>query len=286
MQHDRAVTCRFLRRSIDRNEYKGLLEFLTAKGLKIRNLVETAAAENEARKRAMGLDGSSSDDEMPQRGPADSNDEDSPDEDFVAPKDDSSDDDDDDDDDEDGSGSDDNEEEAKPKKKKVLTRRPRCGAFDALDAVAESHAAPPRRRRRVRERAKRPHAAAAATFERNAPSQKKAKSPSPEKKKKKKKRERDDEPKKPAKKAKKKKDPNAPKGKSSAFIFFGSATRAEIKAAHPDWSLGDVGRELGKRWKELSDDDKKPFHDQAAKDAERYKTEMEAYKAKQATEEE
>mmetsp|Transcript_11923 Transcript_11923/g.31356 ORF Transcript_11923/g.31356 Transcript_11923/m.31356 type:complete len:134 (+) Transcript_11923:342-743(+) len=96
----------------------------------------------------------------------------------------------------------------------------------------------------------------------------------------------DEETKKPAKKAKKKKDPNAPKGKSSAFIFFGSATRAEIKAAHPDWSLGDVGRELGKRWKELSEEDKKPFHDQAAKDAERYKTEMEAYKAKQATEEE
>jgi len=218
--------------SIDRNEYKGLLEFLTAKGLKIRNLVETAAAENEARKRAMGLDGSSSDDDMPQRGPADSNDEDSPDEDFVAPKDASDDDDDDDDDDEDGSGSD--EEEEKPKKKK-----------------------------------------------------KKAKSPSPEKKKKKKKRKADeDEPKKPAKKAKKKKDPNAPKGKSSAFIFFGSATRAEIKAAHPDWSLGDVGRELGKRWKELTEDDKKPYHDLAAKDAERYKTEMEAYKAKQAADEE
>ena len=78
----------------------------------------------------------------------------------------------------------------------------------------------------------------------------------------------------------------APKESSSAFVFFGRATRDDIKAAHPDWSLGDVGRELGKRWKELSDDDKKPFHDQAAKDAERYKTEMEAYKAKQATEEE
>ena len=77
-----------------------------------------------------------------------------------------------------------------------------------------------------------------------------------------------------------------PKESSSAFVFFGRATRDDIKAAHPDWSLGDVGRELGKRWKELSDDDKKPFHDQAAKDAERYKTEMEAYKAKQATEEE
>ena len=111
--------------SIDRNEYKGLLEFLTAKGLKIRNLVETAAAENEARKRAMGLDGSSSDDDMPQRGPADSNDEDSPDEDFVAPKDASDDDDDDDDDDEDGSGSD--EEEEKPKKFAKLG--PREGVF-------------------------------------------------------------------------------------------------------------------------------------------------------------
>merc|ERR1712138_70071 len=117
---------------------------------------------------------------------------------------------------------------------------------------------------------------------------KKAKSPSPEKKKKKKKRKADEEEstKKPAKKAKKKNDPNAPKGKSSAFIFFGSATRAEIKAAHPDWSLGDVGRELGKRWKELTEDDKKPYHDLAAKDAERYKTEMEAYKAKQAADEE
>merc|ERR1711970_411051 len=152
---------------------------------------------NEARKRAMGLDGSSSDDDMPQRGPADSNDEDSPDEDFVAPKDASDDDDDDDDDDEDGSGSDEEEEKTKKKKKRKAD---------------------------------------------------------------------EDEPKKPAKKAKKKKDPNAPKGKSSAFIFFGSATRAEIKAAHPDWSLGDVGRELGKRWKELTEDDKKPYHDLAAKD--------------------
>ena len=50
--------------------------------------------------------------------------------------------------------------------------------------------------------------------------------------------------------------------------------------------MGDVGRELGKRWKELTEDDKKPYHDLAAKDAERYKTEMEAHKAKQAADEE
>jgi structure-specific recognition protein 1 len=238
-------------------------------------LVETAAAENEARKRAMGLDGSSSDDDMPQRGPADSNDEDSPDEDFVAPKDASDDDDDDDDDDEDGSGSD--EEEEKPKKKKV-----RYTYVYGISRVPPPRRRRPRARRRKRRRRRYlrgvrymyrtwylPH-----RYAMRPPSQKKRKA------------DEEESTKKPAKKAKKKKDPNAPKGKSSAFIFFGSATRAEIKAAHPDWSLGDVGRELGKRWKELTEDDKKPYHDLAAKDAERYKTEMEAYKAKQAADEE
>merc|ERR1719327_2014716 len=78
------------------------------------------------------------------------------------------------------------------------------------------------------------------------------------------------------KKNKKKK----PKGRTSAFIYFGNATRAEIKAEHPDWSLGEVGRELGKRWKELDDAAKQPFHDLAAKDPERYKTEMEAKQKK------
>ena len=50
------------------------------------------------------------------------------------------------------------------------------------------------------------------------------------------------------------KDPGAPKGRRSAYIFFGNAKRAEVKELHPDFSLGDVGRELGARWKALSDD--------------------------------
>ena len=86
------------------------------------------------------------------------------------------------------------------------------------------------------------------------------------------------------KKKRKKKDPNAPKGKSSAYIMFGNAKRAEVKEQHPDFSLGDIGRELGKRWKELTDDDKKPYVDLATADAERYDREMAAYKAKQQAE--
>ena len=63
--------------------------------------------------------------------------------------------------------------------------------------------------------------------------------------------------------------------------MFGNAKRNEIKEQHPDMTLGDIGRELGKRWKELTDDDKKPYVDLANADAERYATEMKAYKAKQ-----
>ncbi|KAH8071416.1 hypothetical protein JL721_4394 [Aureococcus anophagefferens] len=73
--------------------------------------------------------------------------------------------------------------------------------------------------------------------------------------------------------------PGAPKGRRSAYIFFGNAKRAEVKELHPDFSLGDVGRELGARWKALSDDDKKPYAALATADAERYDREMAAYKA-------
>ena len=89
---------------------------------------------------------------------------------------------------------------------------------------------------------------------------------------------------KPAKKKRKKKDPNAPKGKSSAYIMFGNATRAAIREQHPEWSLGDVGRELGKRWKELDDAAKAPFVEKAQEDTARYDREMKAYKEKLAAE--
>ena len=70
---------------------------------------------------------------------------------------------------------------------------------------------------------------------------------------------------------------------SGRFPRAGSE-RAKIKEAHPDWSLGDIGRELGKRWNALDDAGKKPFQDLAAEDGERHKREMAAYQAKKAAE--
>ena len=54
--------------------------------------------------------------------------------------------------------------------------------------------------------------------------------------------------------------------------------RAAIKAAHPSWGIGEIGKELGAMWKKVSDADKEKYNKQAAKDKERYQKELAAYK--------
>jgi len=51
------------------------------------------------------------------------------------------------------------------------------------------------------------------------------------------------------KKGKKKKDPNKPKRSMSSFMFFANAKRPEVRAAHPDMKITDVGKKLGELWK-------------------------------------
>jgi len=86
-------------------------------------------------------------------------------------------------------------------------------------------------------------------------------------------------PKKKAKgaKAKAKKDPNKPKRAKSAYIFFCSAMRAIVKEDMGDAKATEVTKELGKRWRELDEDDKVQYQDLADKDKERYAEEMEVY---------
>ena len=81
-----------------------------------------------------------------------------------------------------------------------------------------------------------------------------------------------------AKKGKKTRDPNKPKRSKNAFMFFSAAKRAEIKEANPDMKSTDISKELGNLWKDLSEDDKKPFELQAATEKEAYDKAMKAYK--------
>ncbi|KAL1936091.1 hypothetical protein VTP01DRAFT_225 [Rhizomucor pusillus] len=77
----------------------------------------------------------------------------------------------------------------------------------------------------------------------------------------------------PDKKRRSKKDPNTPKRGLSAYMFFSQECRDKVKAENPDAPFGEIGRLLGQRWKEMSDEEKKPYIEKAEEDKKRYEAE-------------
>lgn len=84
------------------------------------------------------------------------------------------------------------------------------------------------------------------------------------------------------KKRKRTKDPNAPKRALSAFFWFCQDERGKVKALNPELTVGEIAKELGKRWNEVSEDTKSKYEAMAAKDKARYEKEIKAYKTKKA----
>ena len=80
-------------------------------------------------------------------------------------------------------------------------------------------------------------------------------------------------------KAKAKKDPNEPKRPLSAFMIFSKETRGDVLEKNPDFALGDVGKELGRRWREIDPELKKEFEAKAADAKVAYEAAMKEYKA-------
>ncbi|CAN6442324.1 unnamed protein product [Victoria cruziana] len=81
------------------------------------------------------------------------------------------------------------------------------------------------------------------------------------------------------KQPKKKKDPNAPKRAMSAFMFFSTSERDNVKRTNPGLSFTDVGRALGEKWKKMSGQEKDRYETMARADQKRYKNEMAGYKS-------
>ncbi|THH16751.1 hypothetical protein EUX98_g9253 [Antrodiella citrinella] len=79
-----------------------------------------------------------------------------------------------------------------------------------------------------------------------------------------------------------KKDKNAPKRALSAYMFFSQDWRERIKAENPDAGFGEIGKLLGAKWKELDDEEKKPYNEQAARDKTRAEQEKSEYDGKKA----
>mmetsp|Transcript_53254 Transcript_53254/g.159444 ORF Transcript_53254/g.159444 Transcript_53254/m.159444 type:complete len:425 (+) Transcript_53254:138-1412(+) len=83
----------------------------------------------------------------------------------------------------------------------------------------------------------------------------------------------------------KKKDPSAPKRPMSAFLFFSQGKRQELKEQNPDLKNTEISTRLGEMWKQLSDEDRQPFIDTEAREREKYKKEMAAWRSQRVSEE-
>ena len=78
-----------------------------------------------------------------------------------------------------------------------------------------------------------------------------------------------------------KKDPNKPKKPKSGFLFFFDEVRGKIIETHKKENgkvvIGDVAKELGKRWKKLTNSNKKKYTEMKEEDKNRYAQQMESY---------
>lgn len=94
------------------------------------------------------------------------------------------------------------------------------------------------------------------------------------------------------KKRKQIKDPNAPKRSlyvkktmklskydyvnrfvcsfSSAFFWFCNDERTKVKALNPEYGVGDIAKELGKKWSDVEPSTKSKYEAMAEKDKKRY----------------
>lgn len=73
------------------------------------------------------------------------------------------------------------------------------------------------------------------------------------------------------------KDKNTPKGARTGYMYFTMDKRNDVKECNPGMSPVEVSKELGRLWKELSKEDKKPFMKKAVDDKIRYEKEMKTY---------
>merc|ERR1711990_830058 len=79
--------------------------------------------------------------------------------------------------------------------------------------------------------------------------------------------------------AKRKKDPNAPKRPQTAFFVFSAKHREEVKGELGDGArVGDIAKELGRRWKDLTDEDKIEYSQEAERQKVEYDKKMKEYR--------
>ncbi|XP_074575774.1 HMG1/2-like protein [Curcuma longa] len=85
-----------------------------------------------------------------------------------------------------------------------------------------------------------------------------------------------------AKRGKAAKDPNKPKRPPSAFFVFLEEFRKEFQQQNPDnKKVAVVSKACGDKWKSMSESEKAPYVEKAAKRKEEYQKQIAAYNQKQ-----
>ena len=83
----------------------------------------------------------------------------------------------------------------------------------------------------------------------------------------------------PKTKKRKQVDPNKPKRPLTAFMRYSAKRRPAIRAENNGFSMIQISKIIGDEWRNLTDSDKRPYHDAAAADHVKYKTLKDAYDA-------
>merc|ERR1719229_1392965 len=78
------------------------------------------------------------------------------------------------------------------------------------------------------------------------------------------------------------KDEKCPKRPLTSYFLYAKDVRAATKAEFPDKAITEIAKEISKKWKLLTEEEKKPFADEAASLKEQYKKDIEEYEGSEA----
>ena len=79
------------------------------------------------------------------------------------------------------------------------------------------------------------------------------------------------------KQSRSKRDPNAPKRPLCGFMYFSAEERANVRIENPNFAVGQIGKELGRRWAEAPAAVRDKYNAMASDDKERFVREKSEY---------
>ena len=84
------------------------------------------------------------------------------------------------------------------------------------------------------------------------------------------------------KRTRKLKDPDAPKRPLGAYFYYFKENNARIRELNSDWNQKVIVSKIAQQWKQLTEEQKKPYEEQSKVDKLRYTREKEAYEIRMA----